>query len=151
MAVFLLKGIHGGKYTPPDCAGNGGTVFTDVPCPGGANVDWINEMKAEHITGGCTATTYCPNDSVSRSQMAVFLLKSEHGGGYAPPVCTTTFFTDVPCPGGSNVNWINQIKNEGITGGCTATTYCPTETVSRGQMAVFLSKTFGLLLNAILP
>lgn len=29
-----------------------------------------------------------------------------------------------------------------ITGGCGASTYCPTNTVNRQQMAVFLVKTF---------
>jgi cysteine-rich repeat protein len=143
MAVFLLKGEHGGTYTPPVCSA---TDFTDVPCPDGANVNWINQLHAESITGGCGGGNYCPSDPVTRSQMAVFLLKAEHGGAYLPPTCATTVFTDVPCPDGANVNWINQLNAEGITGGCTLTTYCPLDSVTRGQMAVFLVKTFALLL-----
>jgi hypothetical protein len=148
MAVFLLKGEHGGTYTPPTCSS---TDFADVPCPGGANVDWINQLHAEGITGGCGGGNYCPSDPVTRSQMAVFLLKAEHGGSYLPPICATTVFTDVPCPNGTNVNWINQLNAEGITGGCGGGNYCPSDSVTRGQMGVFLSKTFQLLLNAILP
>ena len=148
MAVFLLKGRHSSSFTPPTCAM---TVFTDVPCPGGANVNWINELSAEGITGGCQPGLYCPTLPVTRAQMAVFLLKAEHGGAYKPPTCTATIFTDVPCPGGPFVDWVNQISNEKITGGCGGSNYCPSQSVSRDQMAVFLSKTFLLTLNAILP
>ena len=143
MAVFLLKGEHGSAYAPPHCAA---TIFTDVPCPNGGFVDWINQLNTEGITGGCGGGNYCPGNSVTRGQMAVFLLKGEHGGAYAAPACSSTVFTDVPCPGAQFVNFINQLNAEGITGGCGGGDYCPGNPVNRGQMAVFLVKTFGLLL-----
>ena len=148
MAVFLLKGEHGGTYGPPTC---GSTVFADVPCPGGTFVDWVNQLAAENITGGCGSGNYCPGNPVTRAQMAVFLLKAEHGGAYTPPVCSATVFADVVCPGAQFVDWINQLSSEGITGGCGGGNYCPGNSVTRGQMAVFLTRTFGLQLNAILP
>jgi hypothetical protein len=40
------------------------------------------------------------------------------------------------------VDWIEDLFNRGITAGCDASNYCPGDPVSRGQMAVFLSKTF---------
>ncbi len=143
MAVFLLKGEHGSTYLPPACSS---TVFADVPCPGGQFVDWINQLASENITGGCGGGNYCPGSSVNRGQMAVFLLKGEHGGGYAPPACAATVFTDVPCPGAQFVNFINQLAAENITGGCGGGNYCPGNPVNRGQMAVFLVKTFGLVM-----
>ena len=42
------------------------------------------------------------------------------------------------------MNFINQLANEGITGGCGGGDYCPGSSVTRGQMAVFLVKAFGL-------
>ena len=33
---------------------------------------------------------------------------------------------------------INRVRAAGITTGCTATTYCPKQPVTRGQMAAFL-------------
>jgi hypothetical protein len=143
MAVFLLKGEHGGGYTPPSCSS---TMFTDVPCPGGAFVDWINQLATEGITGGCGSGNYCPGNSVTRGQMAVFLLKGEHGGAYVPPACSATVFTDVPCPSAQFVNFINQLAAEQITGGCGGGNYCPAASVNRGQMSAFLVKTFGLIL-----
>ena len=143
MAVFLLKGEHGGSYLPPACSS---TLFADVPCPGGGFVDWINQLSTEGITGGCGGGNYCPGNSVTRGQMAVFLLKGEHGGAYVPPTCSATVFTDVVCPTAQFVNFINVLAAEGVTGGCGGGNYCPGNAVNRGQMSAFLVKTFSLVL-----
>ncbi|HKD16387.1 MAG TPA: S-layer homology domain-containing protein [Thermoanaerobaculia bacterium] len=139
MAVFVLKAKHGVGYVPPTCTG----VFADVACPS-LFADWIEELHAEAITAGCGNGDYCPDDPVTREQMAVFLLKAKHGSGFAPPACTG-IFTDVTCPS-QYADWIEELYTEGITGGCGAGIYCPTSPNTRGQMAVFLVKTFGLLL-----
>ena len=145
MAVFLLKAEHGPGYAPPDCTG----IFSDVPCtPGAGFSDWIEQLANEYITGGCFVDPlrYCPDREVRRDEMAVFLLKAEHGPGYAPPDCTG-IFSDVPCtPGAGFSDWIEQLANENITGGCfiDPLRYCPDRSNSRGEMAVFLVKTFGL-------
>ena len=36
------------------------------------------------VTAGCGTTSYCPNSSVTRAQMAVFLLRSRHGASFVP-------------------------------------------------------------------
>ena len=41
-------------------------------------------------------------------------------------------------------DWIEELATEGITGGCGGGNYCPDAPNTRGQMAVFLVKTFGL-------
>ena len=145
MAVFLLKSEHGSSYTPPPCTG----VFPDVECtptPAFA-VDWIEQLHGEGITGGCGGGDYCPDGPVTRAQMAVFLLKTEHGSSYAPPACTGVF-EDVACSPtpAFAVDWIEQLYHEGVTGGCATgpLRYCPSSAVTRGQMAVFLVKTFSL-------
>jgi hypothetical protein len=137
MAVFLLKGKHGICYTPPPCSG----TFADVPCPS-TFANWIEALAAEGITGGCGGGNYCPQSPVRRDQMAVFLLKAEHGSSYLPPDCMGTF-ADVPCPS-TFANWIEQLAAENITGGCGGGNYCPSSNNTRGQMAVFITKTFNL-------
>ncbi len=137
MAVFLLKAMHGSTYTPPPCQG----AFIDVPCPS-LFADWIEQLAAEGITGGCGGGNYCPTAPVRRDQMAAFLLKAEHGSSYVPPVCQGVF-TDVACPS-LFADWIEQLAAEQITGGCGGGNYCPQNANTRGQMAVFLVKTFGL-------
>ena len=74
--------------------------------------------------------------------MAVFLLKGEHGSNYLPPTCQG-IFGDVACPS-QFADWIEQLSNEQITGGCGGGNYCPGNANTRGQMAVFLTKTFHL-------
>ena len=139
MAVFLLKGIHGSAYTPP--AVGTGTGFTDVPVDYWAAA-WIKQLAAEGITGGCGADIYCPDATVTRAQMAVFLLKSEHGSSYSPSNAIGVF-TDVPMGYWAD-KWIEQLASEGVTSGCGVGTYCPDTDVTRAQMAVFLVKTFNL-------
>jgi hypothetical protein len=58
---------HSGKTAAAPCAG-----FTDVDTSSAfcQNVEWIKNRK---VTLGCTVTTYCPSDSVTRLQMAAFM------------------------------------------------------------------------------
>ena len=141
MAIFLLKGkLSASLYTPPPASG---TVFLDVH-PGDFAADWIEALSGFQITGGCGGGNYCPSSPVTRAQMAVFLLKAEHGSAYVPPACTGVF-NDVACPS-QFADWIEQLSDEGITGGCGGGNYCPNDPINRGQMAVFLVKTFKLLL-----
>jgi len=135
MAVFLLKGKHGLCYTPPPCQGD----FADVPCPS-TFANWIEALADEGISGGCGGGNFCPTNPVRRDQMAPFLLKAKHGASYVPPVCTGTF-DDVACPS-LFADWIEQLAAEQITGGCGGDNYCPLTNSTRGQMAVFVTKTF---------
>src|SRR5437867_3823709 len=38
---------------------------------------WIQKMKQFGSTTGCSPTTYCPDDPVTRGQMAVFIERGE--------------------------------------------------------------------------
>ena len=112
MAVFLLKAAHGSAFTPPACSGD----FPDVPCPS-LFADWIEALADEGVTAGCGAGLFCPAAAVTRAQMAVFLLKIEHGSSYAPPACQA-IFADVACPS-QFADWIEQLYAEEITAGCS--------------------------------
>jgi len=126
-------------------SGSGGTLvngfvadFADVPNSQQFYFH-ITKLVANAITVGCGTGIYCPQNSVTRQQMAVFLLKSKNGLCYVPPPCVGTF-PDVPCS--SNfAPWIEALAAAGITGGCGGGNYCPTNVVTRQQMAVFLLKT----------
>ena len=114
------------------------TEFSDVP-DSQQFYFHITKLVANAITVGCGTGVYCPLNSVTRQQMAVFLLKSKNGLCYVPPPCVGTF-PDVPCS--SNfAPWIEALAAAGITGGCGGGNYCPTNVVTRQQMAVFLLKT----------
>jgi hypothetical protein len=139
MAIFLERGIHGSSYTPPAATG---TVFGDVPISHWA-ADWIEQLSADGITGGCGGGNYCPNNPVTRAEMAIFLLRSKHGSGYSPPAATGTVFADVPISHWAAA-WIEQLAAEGITSGCGGGNYCPNGAATRAEMAIFLVRTFSL-------
>ena len=140
MAVFLLKAKMGADYAPPAASG---TVFGDVPA-GSFAAAWIEDLAASGVTTGCGASVYCPYAAVTRAQMAAFLLKARHGSGYVPPPAQG-IFADVPT---SNpfAPWIEELAAEGVTAGCGGASYCPDAPNTRGQMAVFLTRMFGMRL-----
>jgi hypothetical protein len=141
MAVFLLRSIHGSGYTPPLVGTS--TGFSDVPITHWAAA-WIKQLYAEGVTAGCGPGIYCPNASVTRAEMAIFLLRGEHGSTYAPPdVGVSTDFNDV-APTDFAAAWIKQLAAESITLGCGPSLYCPSATATRAEMAAFLVRTFSL-------
>ncbi len=139
MAVFLLRGKNGLCFLPPPATG---TVFADVPA-GSFAAAWIEALAAAQVTGGCGNGNYCPSDPVTRAQMAVFLLRTLEGPAYLPPACVTPTFNDVPCASGF-ARWVDELALRGVTAGCGGGNYCPSDSVTRGQMAVFLTTTFAL-------
>ncbi len=145
MAVFLLVAEHGASYAPPACTT---PVFADVPCSHWAAA-WINQLAAEGITGGCGGGNYCPSNPVTRADMAVFLLATKDRG-FAPPPATGTVFTDVPKTHWAAA-WIEELSRRGISAGCAPGLYCPTTTVSRAEMAVFLGATWGFVAPSVDP
>jgi S-layer family protein len=112
-------------------------TFADVPYDYWAE-NFVQRLYNAGITGGCGNSMYCPETSVTRDQMAVFLERSIHGSSYAPPASGGgTGFNDVPVSYWAGA-WIKQLAAEGITGGCGSGVYCPESPVTRAQMAVFL-------------
>ena len=113
-------------------------IFGDVPAGYWAK-NYIETLYANGITGGCTTSplNYCPENPVTRAQMAVFLEKALHGSNVVPPNIPATF-TDTS--GHWAEDWIEALKTDGITSGCGAGLYCPEDSVTRAQMAVFLLK-----------
>jgi len=114
-------------------------IFGDVPNSYWAH-GFIERLYNAGLTSGCSTVPllYCPEITITRAQMAVFLLKGIHGSSYSPPaVGASTGFTDVPA-NHPTAAWIKQLSAEGITGGCGVGLYCPEKIVTRDQMAVFL-------------
>ena len=115
-------------------------LFADVPS-GYWAAQHINTIynNIPRITGGCAPSPlqYCPLADVTREQMAAFIVRAVEGEP-SPTLCSGgSPFTDVPslstfCP------YIKRLLALNITQGCTATTFCPTASVTREAMAVFL-------------
>ena len=141
MAVFLIAAIESGHsftYTATP-------YFTDV-APDNPYFKFIQKLKDLGITTGCTPTTYCPDAAVTRGETAVFIIASRYDGtAFTYP--STPYFTDVP-PSNAFFPFVQKMAQAGITGGCGGGLYCPDETLTRSQMAVFI---VAGLLNELLP
>lgn len=137
MAAFIIRALFGESFSYTQSP-----YFTDVP----ANhpyFKYIQKMRDQGITVGCTATTYCPDGLVSRGQMAAFLVRARLGvtQGTPFPHAPAPYFTDVD-PSHLFYSFIQKMKELGITSGCTTTSYCPENLVTRGQMSVFVNRSF---------
>jgi hypothetical protein len=119
-------------------------MFGDVPASS-PYCAWIEELARRGVVTGCGGGSSCPTLVVSRESLAVYVLKTLEGPAYFPSPCATPVFNDVPgsspfCP------WVEELARRGVVTGCGGGNYCPTLAVSREQMAVFLTVTFGLVL-----
>ncbi len=114
--------------------------FTDVLCSD-PDWGWIEKFAADQITQGCGTQLFCPANNVSRGEMAVFIEKGLNHTG-STTLCDAghpPHFTDVPC-NHTYWKWIQRLYEDGVTDGCAASTYCPQSTVTRAEMAKFISR-----------
>jgi len=129
MASLLVR-----AFDLPAVSGN---RFSDVS---GIHTANINALAEAGITLGCNAsgTDFCPDDPVSRAQMATFLTRA-----FGLTSATTDWFTDDT--GSPHEAGINALAESGITLGCGVDVYCPSGVVNRGQIAAFLHRGFVIL------
>ncbi|HEX2154972.1 MAG TPA: S-layer homology domain-containing protein [Acidimicrobiia bacterium] len=103
----------------------------------------INGMAASDITRGCNPpdnTRYCPNEPVSRAQMATFLVRA-----LGLPATDESGFRDTS--GSVHAEAIDALASAGITRGCNPPAndrFCPADSVTRAQMASFLVRALDL-------
>jgi hypothetical protein len=107
-----------------------GTFWDD---DGSVHESAIEAIAAAGITRGCGPHAFCPDQPVTRAEMAAFLQRAldlEPGSGDA--------FTDDD--GSPFEPAIEALAGAGITQGCGATRFCPDAPVTRGEMAAFLQR-----------
>lgn len=130
MAAFLARF---GEYAEDSPASG----FSDVVADSFYEeaVDWLVEHE---ITTGTSATTFSPDDFVTRSQMAAFLWRfaGRIPSGQALP------FSDVE-PGTWYTDAVAWLFENAITTGTSDTTFSPDAFVTRAQMATFLWRLAG--------
>ena len=139
MAVFALVAKEGAGYNPPACAPP--NLFQDVP-ETSPFCRFIEELANRGVVAGCGGANYCPTAAVTREQMAIFMLRTLDPT-LNPPACVPpNLFLDVP-ESSAFCRWIEELANRGVVAGCGGGNYCPTDPVTREQMGVFISATFG--------
>jgi hypothetical protein len=135
-----IQVVHNSAYsvTNPSVCFYG--AFNDVP-QGHPFDKYIHALGGAGITQG-SGGNFNPSTNITRSVMARWLLLGRYGNTYAPPPCISSPFADVDCESTPNADWIVDLYNKGITGGCATSPlrYCPNDPVKRQQMSVFLLK-----------
>lgn len=103
----------------------------------------INAIAAAGITVGCGVATpaFCPDSSVTRAEMATFIVRALQLVPWA-----ADYFTDVPAAYPDHGANINALAGHRITAGCTADgrSFCPDDYVRRDEMASFLARAMQL-------
>ena len=142
MASFLARALN--LEAPQQQAG-----FADVD-PAGAHSANIEALHAAQITAGCSQQPlrYCPDDPVTRAQMASFLARALNLE--APQ--QQAGFADVDPASAHSAN-IEALHAAQITAGCSQQPlrYCPDDPVTRAQMAAFLYRARHLIAAAGSP
>jgi hypothetical protein len=133
MAVFILKSLEINPSSP-----DYSSPFSDIS--GHWAEAYIEELYDQGLTGGYPDGTYQPGNTVSRAEMAVFLLKGM--GIDVPPTDGSHPFSDIT--GHWAEPFIEELSDLGITGGYPDGTYRPGNLVTRAEMAVFLVNAFNL-------
>jgi hypothetical protein len=166
MALFITRTLNTANVALGTGADQG---FTDIAGLSAEIQTAINQLKQLSITTGKTATTYAPNDNVSRQEMALFIermldslpagpggsqeadglvaaaavtyVNSDCGGTYASS-CTGKYnYTDIDS-GSVTVEAslsIKELFTLGIHDGVSATTFNPTADMTRAAMATFIN------------
>lgn len=111
------------------------TPFKDISTSKFArDIAWL---YTQGITSGCSATKFCPTGTVSRGQMASFLARA-----LDLPRTSKDYFRDDERS--VHEDSINRLAKAGLTSGCGSGRYCPSDPVTRGQLASFLSRVLDL-------
>ena len=137
MAVWLIRALD---ETAPNPASQ--TRFDDV-----STNDWwmpyVERLADLRITTGCSSDPprYCPDNNVTRGQMASFLTRA-----LDLPPAEPAGFTDVNS-GNVHRDNINRLAAAKITTGCKSEPrrYCSSSSVTKAQMSAFIYRSLDWL------
>lgn len=133
----LVAPPGGGLVTACSAAPSAG--FLDVAAASVHRTD-IDCIAYYSITAGVGAGRYDPAGTVTRWQMALFLVRAAETLGVSVPAAADQGFTDLAGLSEEATAAINRLRQLGVTSGVTATSYDPYGSVSRWQMALFLNR-----------
>jgi len=150
-----LRSIFFSLVAPPGsglvtaCSAAPSAGFLDVGATSGHRTD-IDCIAYYGITAGVAPGRYDPFGTVTRWQMALFLVREAEVLGVSVPAAAGAGFTDLGGLSAEATAAVNQLRQLGITSGVTATRYDPYGAVSRWQMALFLTRLYDLT-GAVAP
>lgn len=110
------------------------SLFEDVN--GGSTGEAVDALAEEGIIAGCDDGEFCPDDVLTRGQMASLIAKS-----LDLPFANDSGFGDIE--DSVHAANIERIAAAGLTEGCEEGRFCPDDEVTRGQFASLLDRAFG--------
>jgi len=136
MAVWMIRILD---QVPDSSAAI--TRFEDVD-PGAWWTPYVERLAEIGVTKGCNTDPlqYCPDQPVSRAQMASFLVRALD----LPPASPAGF---ADTAGNTHQPDINALAAAAVTKGCATNPlqYCPDRPVTRAEMATFLVRALKLI------
>lgn len=132
MAAFIVRALGESTNIGPHQG-----LFSDVDADAWY-AGYVERLAELEVTTGTGPEVFAPDRVVSRSEMAAFLVRAFGSGNGSP---ATGVFADV-----SGTAWyaeeVEELYALGVTRGCATEPlrYCPTDQVTRGQMASFLAR-----------
>jgi M6 family metalloprotease-like protein len=135
MAVFIVTALNRALGTP--LTYNPAPYFEDMP-PTSSFFPFVQRIRELNITAGCSVNPplYCSGANITQGQMAVFMIaawmQANNLTTFSYPA--TPYFTDVPATH-PFFRFIQKMQELGFWTGCSATQYCESAPVTRGQMA----------------
>jgi hypothetical protein len=142
-AVFVLRGIQGAGYMPPDPTSQ---IFEDVNLQSWS-AKWATGLWESAYTAGCDTNPllYCPEQGHTRAEGAVFYLRMLNGPSYEPPT-PQGLFTDAPL-GEWYTRWVEDAYSTGILPECESEpslTVCPDQPLDRAMAAYMMVQAKGI-------
>jgi hypothetical protein len=134
-----ILNLHAAMRAHAEANGGLGQVGTFADVPRSSQFSSAVETLVQlGVTTGCTHYRFCVGRAVSRAEMATFLVR-------ATPLTASTVarFADVS-PANVHAENINGLAASGVAQGCGPERYCPTDTVTRAQLASLLQRSLGL-------
>ena len=126
------------------CSYASSSTFTDRPAEGAG--DAVDCVAFYRITAGATPTTYSPELTVSRAQMASFIIRTGEVAGVTIPAPPNDVFADDD--GSVHEDAINRLAGSGVAAGFPDGTFRPLADVNRAQMASFIARELRLVTGA---
>ena len=136
MAMFLTR-VLAATGTILPTAGSG---FSDLTGYSAEAHTAMNQLADLGISTGTSAGEFSPAGKVTRSQMALFLVRTLEAGGVALPAAGGSTFTDLAGSSADVRDAVGVLSTLGITNGTAGTTFSPEAELPRWQMALFLAR-----------
>jgi len=136
LILQLAPQIFGESYQPPAASG---TVFNDLD--GHWAEDLIEAFANEGYIAGYPDGSFRPDNSISRAEAAVFLLRAKYGPSYSPPSPMGGVFADIDSHWAQP--WIEVLAADGVLDPQTDSNFRPADEITQREVIMWILQVFG--------